>query len=518
VTGMTFTRKVWMDKIALLMAGAEVGALSYGRASKDKKKEKYSVGTQLKLNDENIARHKWRTVAKFSDNDVSASRHAPEAKRKRKDFERLILAIRSGKGDVLVLTDMSRSQRMLAVYAMLRDLCYENGLFFWLVEGNLYDLRVTADRASLGQQALNAETQVDQIHDNTSRGLKGQIEAGRPHARVPYGYERFKNQKTGAFERQDFDMTPRVAVADDGTEETYTTYGIVREIFWHLRRLVTATAIANDFNRRGIPSPGGKRWSRQTVAFIGGSAIYVGKRAHFGEAVTEGQWKGIVKPKVFHNVQAITNKATDSRRTHRPFGRVWLLSYASRCGECGSWMTSKHKQNKAKVKTVVYSCSGSHCASVDIPKFDSYVEASLVSWLSRRDVYEKLVALTGKHDADITIYETAIAEARAQIREIPALCKAGKLSLTLAGEIETEMNTKIKEAQDAIRAVAVPDILMDLIGPDASEQWAAIADIETRREIIKLVCAPRLRSANKNPRMPLGDRVSFGGLMGDLAA
>ncbi|WP_245359956.1 recombinase family protein [Kribbella aluminosa] len=515
---MTFTRKVWSDKIALLMAGTGVGALSYGRASKDKKKEKYSVGTQLNMNDENINRHSWKKVAEFSDNDVSASRHAPEAKRKRKDFERLILAIKSGKGDVLVLTDMSRSQRMLAVYAMLRDLCYDNGLFFWLVEGNLYDLRVTADRASLGQQALNAETQVDTIHDNTSRGLKGQIDAGRPHGHVPYGYERFKNQKTGAFERQDFDQTSYVVKKEDGTEETYTPYSIVREIFWHARRLVTETAIANLFNARGIPSPSGKLWSRQTIRSIATNPVYVGKRAHFREAVTDGQWKGIVTPKVFHNVQAIISRAVESGRTHRPFSRVWLLSYASNCGECGSWMHSKHKQDRKKRKSVVYSCADSACASVDISKFDSYVEASLVSWLSRRDIYEKMVSLTSKHDSDITIYETAIAEARAQIREIPALCKAGKLSIALAGEIESQMNAKIGEAQDAIRAVAVPDILMDLIGPDAAEQWASIADIELRRQIIKLVCAPRLRSANKNPRMPLADRVSFGGLMGDLAA
>ncbi|MDX2973843.1 hypothetical protein [Kribbella solani] len=54
MAAIAFQRKVWENKIALLLAGAEVEALSYGRASKDKRKEKYSVSTQLRMNRENV--------------------------------------------------------------------------------------------------------------------------------------------------------------------------------------------------------------------------------------------------------------------------------------------------------------------------------------------------------------------------------------------------------------------------------------------------------------------------------
>ncbi|MDX2974322.1 recombinase family protein [Kribbella solani] len=521
MAAIAFQRRVWENKIALLLAGAEVEALSYGRASKDKKKEKYSVAQQLRMNRENITQASWIVAGEFSDNDKPASRHASEKSRQRADFDRLLLAIKSGRGDVLVMTDMSRSQRMLGVFAMLRDLCYDNGLFFWMVEGNVYDLRVSADRASLGQQALNAESQVDSISDNTSRGLQGQIADGRPQGKVPYGYERFKNRKTGAFESQLFDMTQHVAIHADGTEEIYTTYQIVREIFWKLRRLITAKAIANDLNSRGIPSPGGKRWSRQTVESIASNAAYIGKRVHFGDIVSEGQWEGIVEPKVFYNTLALTYAFTDSRRTGRGFARKWLLSYASRCGECGAWMKSSHRGAKAKAagrKPVKYTCSGHNCSGAEIDAFDSYVEACLVSWLSRKDIYEQLVSLTARQNVNIDVYETAIAEAQAELRALPGLVTAGKISVSLAGDIEAGLNSKISGAQDAIRAVAIPEVLMDLVGPDAAEQWENIADLELRRDIIKLVAAPTIRAANKNPRMPIAERVSFGGMMGGLAA
>src|SRR4051812_22635101 len=177
------------SKAALLAGGADVRAGRYQRASQDKKEQGKSVGDQGKLNVAEIGRYGWTCPvgASFTDNDLSASRHATK---ERPDFERLMDAIRKGKFDVLVVWEISRNQRDLAVFVQIRDLCTEVGMYFWLVGGVLYDLRDKNDRMMLGFQAVQAEWLADSIRDNVKRGIDGAAADGRPHGKVTYGYRR----------------------------------------------------------------------------------------------------------------------------------------------------------------------------------------------------------------------------------------------------------------------------------------------------------------------------------------
>src|SRR2546430_3914142 len=171
------------SKAVLLAAGAEANALRYQRASQDKKEQGKSVGDQGKLNLAEVNRYGWRDAGSFTDNDLSASRHA---KKDRPQFELLVEAIRAGKGDVLVMWEISRKEGDLAVYVKIGDMCTEVGLYFWLVGGVLYDLRDKNDRMMLGFQAVQAEWMADSIRDNVLRGIVGAAEAGRPHGKVTY--------------------------------------------------------------------------------------------------------------------------------------------------------------------------------------------------------------------------------------------------------------------------------------------------------------------------------------------
>ncbi|WP_246486851.1 recombinase family protein [Kribbella qitaiheensis] len=513
---------MWADKMALMLGGAKVMALSYARASKDQKRKSYSVDQQSDMNNEEIEKNGWTKLGEYSDNDESASRFRRKAAG-REDFAELLKEIKTGKANVLVLVDVSRSQRDLEVFAMLRNLCFENGCFFWLVNGNLYDLRVTADRNSLANMAVQGETFSDAVSDGVSRGLAKQKKDGRPASRCPYGYERFKDQKTGAFDRQVFDVTERTAVhTETGTVEEYTTSDVVENIFRQLRKLTTSGAIARDLNSRGIPSPGGLLWSRQTVEFIARNAAYMGKRASYGTVVSDGQWEGIVSPAVFMDVQRILDRddkghdRTGRKAKDKPDAE-WLLSYAARCAECGAWLESKHKSANNGA-AVVYRCSKKYCSSVNFAKFDSYVESVLVAWLSRPDVYQRLISQRRVNDASIKAHEDDIALAERQLGENKALRMSGAMHPDDFVDMQKDLRDRIELAEKTIRAAAVPDIIQDLVGPDAAEQWAAIPEVATRREIIKMVCAPLLHKANKNPRMPIEKRVSFGGFMKDLAA
>lgn len=192
-----------------------------------------SFTDQRKLNLAEVARHGWRHAKSFWDNDRPASRHATK---QRPDFEKLMDRIRTDTDDVLVVWEISRRERDLAVYVQIRDLCHEVGLYFWLVGGQLFDLRDRNDRMFLGFQAVQAEFQADYIRDNVKRGIDGAAAAGRPRGRGTYGYERVYHSRTKAFLEQRPDEEQHTAIGADGTESTYTKAGIVREIF---EKLVT---------------------------------------------------------------------------------------------------------------------------------------------------------------------------------------------------------------------------------------------------------------------------------------
>ncbi len=131
----TVVRRVrWDTKAALLAGGGDVRALRYQRASQDKKGQGKSVGDQGALNLAEVNRNGWADAGSFTDNALSGSRYATK---ERKEFDLLVAAIRAGKGDVLVLWEISRKERDLAVFAQIRDLCSEVGLFFWHVGGVL---------------------------------------------------------------------------------------------------------------------------------------------------------------------------------------------------------------------------------------------------------------------------------------------------------------------------------------------------------------------------------------------
>jgi hypothetical protein len=90
----------------------------------------------------------------------------------RLDVRRALMErIRTGTDDVLVVWEISRRERDLAVYVQIRDLCF--------------DLRDRNDRMFLGFQAVQAEFQADYIRDNVKRGIDGASAAGRPHGGSP---------------------------------------------------------------------------------------------------------------------------------------------------------------------------------------------------------------------------------------------------------------------------------------------------------------------------------------------
>jgi len=501
----------------LLAGGADVRAGRYQRASQDKKEQGKSVGDQGKLNVAEINRSGWTDAGSFTDNDLSASRHA---KKDRPDFERLMDAIRAGKFDVLVVWEISRNQRDLAVYVQIRDLCTEVGLYFWLVGGVLYDLRDKNDRMMLGFQAVQAEWLADSIRDNVLRGIVGAAEAGRPHGKVTYGYRRIYNSRTRAFERQEADTEIRTATTADGAVCEYSHAGVVREIFARVTGGTPLITIEDELNERGIPSPEGSTWRRGVIRKMAMNPAYIGKRVLRGQIVGDGLWDGLVDEDTYW--AAVRLLEDPSRTTTRPGRAVHLLSYVVLCAVCGG-PTSRQTVNRRGWTGEQYSCLKKRCASAPMDLMDEYVQRAVVAWLSRPDIYEILTAQTAT-DAEVTHARAEAARLRADLEDWRKLAEAGEVTPISFARAEKGLLAQIAEHEARAAEAGIPPVLRGRIGAEAVAAWAELGDeVAVKRDIIRTVADIRLLPAGKGNRRPFGRhrldwRWKFGQEHDDVAA
>jgi DNA invertase Pin-like site-specific DNA recombinase len=479
-------RRAWASKADLLAGGEFVSALTYERASQDKKGQGKSVSDQRVLNLSEVNRNRWSLAESFADNDRSASRYATKD---RPNFERLIERIRTGTDDVLVVWEIARKERDLAVYVQIRDLCYEVGLNFWLVGGQLFDLRDRNDRMFLGFQAVQAEGQSDYIRDNVKRGIDGAAAAGRPHGKVTYGYERVYDSKTKALLRQHPDEEPHEATGVDDKKQTYTKAGIVREIFDRVAGGVPLITIEADLNARGVPSPQGTQWRRGTVRKIAMNPAYIGKRVLRGEVVGDGQWPALVDAETYWACMRLLEDP--SRTTTRAGRAVHLLSYLAKCDVCGGPLSIQRQHTERYGTLELLSCLRKRCASVTKHVLDEFIERIVVGWLTRPEVHEALHR---------TFDDEGVAQARAEAEQLRGeleqwrqMAEARQVSPVSFARIETKLLADIDVAEAKAKEAALPPVLRGWLGPHAAADWARLDGVAVKREIIREILDIRLR-------------------------
>ncbi len=365
----------------------------------------------------------------------------------------------------------------------------------------LYDLRDKNDRMMLGFQAVQAEWVADSIRDNVLRGIVGAAEAGRPHGKVTYGYQRFYDERTRAFLRQEADTEVRTATAADGSVTEYTKAGIVREVFARVAAGDPLIVIEQDFNTRGVPASQGGVWRRGIVRKIAMNPAYIGKRVLRGEVIGDGCWSGLVDEETYWAcVRLLEDPA---RTTWRPARAHYLLSYLVRCGKCGGPLSLNHV-NRRGWSGQVYSCLDRRCCAVKMQFLDEYVERTVVAWLSRPEVFDLLSA--GTADEDISRARAEAQRLRAELEDWRKLAETGDVTAISFARAEKGLLHQITQHEQAAAEAGVPPVLRGRIGPEAVKAWAALGeDVAVKREIIRTIAQIKLLPVGKGTQpQPFG--------------
>jgi len=457
-------------------------AVLYGRVSKLARSEKAraeqqqrgegkSVDQQLDELHRLASRDRVDVVAAHRDDGISASRYG--AGTVREGWRDVMTAIVDGRADELWVWEISRATRDRPVWATLINACIAQRVKI-TVGGRVHDPNDPDDGFMLDLGAALAVRESAMTSNRILRDVAARAAAGLPHGKIPYGYRRLYDEHTRALIRQEPDPD---------------TADIVRAL---VRRVLAGEAfysLARELNDAEVPSPETVRmrrlgdtdsswqWREDQVRDVVLSPAAAGLRVHQGKVLpgVVAAWRPIISA---HDRKLLVAKLTDPKR------RSWvdasvkhLLAGLARCGVCGSPMV--RRINRQRYGN--YMCSGAFCVARKQEWVDLYVEDVIIERLEQPDVLD----VFARDDTDdVQAAQRDVAELRAELAELRAAKRAGRISLASFLEFEPDTLAKIADAERRATPAGVPPVLAGLAGPDARPRWEALS-MPQRRVVIR---------------------------------
>jgi site-specific DNA recombinase len=456
-------------------------AVIYTRVSSDPNDRGRSVSEQEGECRAVCERNGWQVVAVYSDNDRSASRYATKD---RPEYARLIRHVEDGGCDVLVTWEASRAQRDLAAYAKLRDLCERRGVLL-SYSGRTYDMAEADDRFGTGLDALIAERESDQTRKRVLRAVRANAERGNPHGRLLYGY------------RREYDPATRELLGQVLDETTAT---VVREAARRVRAGETPYAVAQDFNRRGVPTPTGKGrgWDLTQIRRLCTNPGYAGLRVHQGKVTGRAAWPALYDEALHYELVAFFGNP--KRRTQRDSAVRHLLSGIAVCGVCDGRM--RVQKNRGYL---AYLCVDGFHVSRRENDVDELVEGMAVKRLQQANVLAIMVP-EGDETASRALGEAA--EKRARLDAFYDSAAAGELSPAALSRIEARLLPEIEAAERRAHRATLPAVLVDTAGSDAAGKWERLS-LPQRRTIIEALMVVRILPTARGARVFRPDDIDI---------
>ncbi|WP_250009120.1 recombinase family protein [Actinoplanes sp. M2I2] len=444
-------------------------AAIYTRVSQDKR-DKASVQQQEDEARLAAAALGWTVVEVFSDNDISASRHA---RKEREHHTALLAAIQAGTVDVVILWESSRGDRKLTTWSALLDLCRDRGVKIHVVDHRrTYDLTVPRDWKTLADEGVNNAYASEETRERILRDVRANAVAGRPHGKLAFGYTRRYDDRGNFVEQVEH---PEQAE-------------IVRECGRRVEAGESLYGIAQDLNRREVPAPRGGKWLPLQIKRVVTNPRYVGQRVHRGVVVGDAVWPAILEENVY--AECVRRMSDPRRHSTRDLSLKHLLS-GIMVAPCGG--RTRVLKNRGYWS---YICHQDYCVSVRTTKVEEFVTDQVIERLEQPDVMRGLAARS----------DQAVAGASGQADELQRrldgfvdAAARGELTPAALARIEQRLLPEIEDAKRLAQVAPLPKLIRDVAGPGARERWGRLT-IGQRREVIDKVAEIRVAASRKGVR------------------
>lgn len=324
-------------------------AAIYTRISQDAEGEGLGVERQLKDCEELAASRGWTVVARYEDNDLSASTISTKV---RPQYQAMLEEARAGSYDVLVAYSNSRLTRRPAEWIDLITLANSGKVQIATKASGQYDLTTADGRAVAMTIAIWDAAEAERVGERVSRAAKQRAENGIPQAgrHRLFGYNK------------DWTVNEEEAA-------------VVKEAFTRRASGESTTAIAKDLTKRGIKTVAGNEWKSGTLSVTLTKHVYCGLRTYKGEVIGDSAVPALVDKELFDAAQA--NLANDKKGTNT---RKYLLSGILLCSHCLSPMKGNPSNQMYRCSTTYGGCGR---ISVRIELADKYIFHAAMSRYGR---------------------------------------------------------------------------------------------------------------------------------------
>ena len=413
----------------------------------------------------------------FSDDGVSASRHARH--KARPGFAALLAAIESGRVDVVLMAELSRATRRLAVLGALIETCADQGVTLVLGGRDVdpsdpNDILLTAVNGG----ADHAES--ERARARTLRGVRGAADRGRPHGKNVYGYRRIYDE-----------VTRQLLVVEPEPDEAR----VIQELARRVLAGESLRSICHDLDDRKVPTPydavamrqgrapKGAKWIGSTIGRILTNPVYVGRRRH-RDRIVEGEWEPILSERDFDRLGAIFRAPERRSKAERPGAVVHYLSGVARCGECGHPM--RVLTNRGRYRSYVCVERGCHKVSRTAGPLEEYVRDVIFALVGRPD-FLALAAAMSEKASPLQAALAEVEELTARREKLRDLVTSGGLPPEDGAVMLRDLAVRLEDAERRAREVALPRSVVDLVPADLPERWDDLEPGQQREVALALV-------------------------------
>lgn len=300
-------------------------ALVYARLSRLHGEEETSTGRQIKSCSQYAAAREWKIVASLRDVDLSGWRDGVV----RPSYERLVQLVEDEAVDVILVWKLDRLMRRPSEFERLWAICERHGVSIASVTepvDTTTPVGVAIVRMLITFASLESTVKGERIRSRFS----AQALAGEPanFGRRVFGYADLRGQVLDASEAELIREAARRVVAGE-----------------------SCTAIANDFERRGITGSRRKPITHSGIRSILTNPRLVGDRAYRGSVVAENVYPAILPREVAAEVVRILETQPKGRRT------TSLLCGLLQCALCGLTL---HHATSRPLRDRLYRCGGAN--------------------------------------------------------------------------------------------------------------------------------------------------------------
>lgn len=447
---------------------------AYCRFSSSHQREA-SIRDQYRNIEQYCAHLGWPSPVLYQDQAISGARHD------RPGYQAMLAAAEAGLFDVLLIDDLSRLSRdHIETAQTIRRLKFAGIRIIGVSDGT--DTERDSYKLETGLRGLMAEYYLDDLRQKTHRGLTGQALAGYSAGGMPYGYESTSDGK--GFKKRIVE------------EQAHW----VRYIFRRFAEGASVRTIADELNRKGVPTRRGHTWTHTALypdaKMVGilGNPIYNGQqiwnRTQWLKDPMTGKRRRILRPRedwiitdapelkivddeLWEAVQARIRTRREVTAQRKKAGKnsggrpnKYLFSGLLKCGICGGAYTlqgshyygcSTRKNRGTSVCSNTYTVKKSTVERVLLAD----VREVLLSEEAFREFEAEVRAILNSSAPDPKPVRHRIQQAKSELNNIMKAIKAGIVSPTTQAAL-TDAETRLAEAQAELEAIEQfhPDMML----------------------------------------------------------